>query len=167
MRIFLAFPIFWNKKGEPSYKSLVDNTFKKTLAISAASFFEEEVRRILTQMVSDRASADDLVLNFLKNKAITQQYHTYFNWKGANANQFLGLFGEAFLNSVAQDIKENPDLAEAIKVFIEIGRARNEIVHMNFASFVFDMTALEVYQKYQLGMKFVQYLEAKITAYGK
>ena len=76
-------------KGEPSFQSSVDSVFKKTLAIAAASFFEHELTRIILAVVDKRTSGDDLVQNFIRNKAIERQYHTLFDWKSNNANTFL------------------------------------------------------------------------------
>jgi hypothetical protein len=155
------------KAGEVSLQSTVDSTFKKTLALSAASFFEDEIRRILLETVSDRSGNDELVRNFLKNKAIERQYHTYFQWRGNNANSFFGLFGEAFRDSASQDVRNDASLADAIKAFLELGNTRNELAHLNFANFALDMTAEEVYRKYQTAYRFVDYLECKLKKFGK
>ena len=155
------------KAGEVSLQSTVDSTFKKTLALSAASFFEDEIRRILLETVSDRSGNDELVRNFLKNKAIERQYHSYFQWRGNNANSFFGLFGEAFRDSASQDVRNDASLADAIKAFLELGNTRNELAHLNFANFALDMTAEEVYQKYQTAYRFVDYLESKLKQFGK
>jgi hypothetical protein len=153
--------------GEVSLQSIVDSTFKKTLALSAASFFEDEIRRILLETLSDRSGNDELVRNFLKNKAIERQYHTYFQWRGNNANSFFGLFGEAFRDSAVQDVRNDASLADAIKAFLELGDTRNELAHLNFANFALDMTAEEVYRKYQTAYRFVDYLESKLKKFGK
>jgi hypothetical protein len=133
----------------------------------AASFFEDEIHRILLEMVSDRSANDQLVHNFLRNKAIERQYHTYFQWRGNNANSFFGLFGEVFKDSAEQNIKNDPSLADAIKAFLELGNTRNELAHLNFASFALDMTVEEVYKKYQTAYQFVNYLESKLKKFGK
>jgi hypothetical protein len=158
---------FLQKAGEVSLQSMVDSTFKKTLALSAASFFEDKIRQILLEIVSDRSSKDELLCNFLKNKAIERQYHTYFDWRGNNANGFFRLFGEIFRDSVGQDIKNNSSLADAIKAFLELGNTRNELAHLNFSSFALNMTAEEVYRKYQTASRFVDYLESKLRKFGK
>jgi hypothetical protein len=132
-----------------------------------SSFFEDEIRRILLETVSDRSGNDELVRNFLKNKAIERQYHTYFQWRGNNANSFFGLFGEAFRDSAVQDVKNDSGLADAIKAFLELGDTRNELAHLNFANFALDMTAEEVYRKYQTAYGFVDYLESKLKKFGK
>ena len=155
------------KAGEVSLQSIVDSTFKKTLALAAASFFEDEIRRILLETVSDRSGNDELVGNFLRNKAIERQYHTYFQWRGNNANSFFGLFGEVFRDSAVQDVRNDSSLADAIKAFLELGNTRNELAHLNFAAFALDMTAEEVYRKYQTAYRFVDYLESKLKTFGK
>ena len=43
---FLDVRKFLDDSNEISLRSTVDSTFKKTLALSAASFFEDELRKI-------------------------------------------------------------------------------------------------------------------------
>jgi hypothetical protein len=163
---FSALIAVLEKNGEISLRSMIDSTFKKTLALSAASFFEDEIRRILLEIFAERSANDVLVRNFLRNKALERQYHTFFSWGENNANSFFGLFGEEFKDSARQDVKEDRALAEAIRHFLDLGNTRNKLAHLNFASFALDATAEEVYQRYQKALIFVQYLQRKLTTYG-
>ncbi|MEI6632827.1 MAG: HEPN domain-containing protein [Chlamydiota bacterium] len=164
---FSALIAILDQAGEVSLRSMIDSTFKKTLALSAASFFEDEIRRILLALFADRSANDALLSNFLRNKAIERQYHSFFQWRSNNANSFFGLFGEDFKDSASQDVKQDPALAEAVKAFLALGNTRNELAHLNFASFALDATAEEVYRQYQTSFTFVSYLEKKLTSYGK
>lgn len=164
---FSALIAMLDRAGEVSLRSMIDSTFKKTLALSAASFFEDEIRRILLALFADRSANDALLSNFLRNKAIERQYHTFFEWRGNNANTFFSLFGEDFKDSASQDVKQNSALAEAVGAFVNLGNTRNELAHLNFASFALDATAEEVYRQYQTAFMFVSYLEKKLTSYGK
>jgi hypothetical protein len=163
---FADLAIFLQKAGEVSLLTVVDSTFKKTLAISAASFFEDKIRRILLETVTERSANDKLIHNFIKNKAIERQYHTYFQWRGKNANSFFGLFGEAFRDSAIRDINGDENLSDSITAFLELGNTINELAHLNFASFALDMTTGEVYQKYKKALLFVNYLEGKLKKFG-
>jgi hypothetical protein len=164
---FTGLLLLLQQAGEVSLLSIVDSIFKKTLALAAASFFEDEIRRILLETVSDRSSNGELVHSFLRNKAIERQYHTYFDWKVSNANKFFALFGEIFKDNMGNDINDDRSIVEAIKAFVELGNTRNELAHLNFASFALDMTAEEVYRKYQIAYHFVNYLEGKLKEFGK
>lgn len=139
--------------------------FRKSLLLSAASFFETRVREIIIGFVASKANGCSEIIFFLKNKAIERQYHTYFDWKGAkNANTFFGLFGEEFKNSAVAEINKNPELQEGMLAFLEIGKGRNTLVHENFASFPVEKTSRELYELYQKAQKFVNYLETKLAA---
>jgi hypothetical protein len=164
---FSSLLTFLGEKGEPSFQSFVDSTFKKTLVVFIGSLFEDKIREILLNMVDDRSANDDLVRNFLRNKAIERQYHSYFNWKDGNAKQFFGLFGEKFKDSAVQDVKNNQKLDEAIRVFLELGNKRNELSHINPENFVTDLTTEEIYQKYKIACNFIGYLELKLHNFGK
>ncbi len=45
---------FLDNAKEISLRSTVDTTFKKTLALSAASYFEDEIRRVLLKCVDEK-----------------------------------------------------------------------------------------------------------------
>lgn len=166
-RDFAELTAVLDRAGEVSLRSMIDSTFKKTLALSAASFFEDEIRRILLALIAERSSNDLLLGSFLRNKAIERQYHTYFQWRGNNANSFFGMFGDEFKDAAAQDVKADPELAEAVKSFLALGNTRNELAHLNFASFALDATAQEIYGQYQVALRFVAYLETKFRFFGR
>lgn len=155
------------KHGEVSLRSMIDSTFKKTLALSAASYFEDEIRRILLALFAARSANDPMISNFLRNKALERQYHTFFQWKGNNANSFFGLFGEEFKESAGKDVRGNPKLDASVRDFLGLGNTRNELAHLNFASFALDATAAEIYGRYQRALSFVAYLERKLNDFGK
>lgn len=159
---FLDVRNFLDKSNEISLRSTVDNTFKKTLALSAASFFEDEFKKILLKYFETESDSNNLVTNFIKNKAIARQYHTFFDWKGKNANHFFSLFGEEFKESASNDIKENEDIGNAIKEFLDLGKTRNELAHLNFASIELNKTAEEVYEQFQKALIFLDYFKSKL-----
>lgn len=164
---FSTLIVFLEKKGEVSLQSMIDSIFKKTLALSAASFFEEEIRGILLKLFAERSANDELISNFLQKQALERQYHKLFRWDGNNANSFFSLFGEHFKDSACQDVNGDPELAEAIRVFLYLGETRNELAHLNFASFALEATAEEIYNRYQKAFSFILYLRKKLLKYGR
>ena len=156
---------FLDDSKEISLRSTVDNTFKKTLALSAASYFEDEIRKLLLQFVDEKSNSNSLLTNFVKNKAIVRQYHTFFNWTGKNANSFFSLFGDEFKQSAIDDVNSNEELEQAIKDFLDLGNTRNELAHLNFANIELNKTAEEVYIQFQQGLKFINYIETKLSQY--
>lgn len=66
-----------------------ENNFRKTILLSAASYFEKEISETVIDFAKSHSSNDDLVVSIIKQKAVSRQYHTYFGWDKANANSFL------------------------------------------------------------------------------
>ncbi|BAZ30740.1 hypothetical protein NIES4074_32020 [Cylindrospermum sp. NIES-4074] len=150
---------------EISFASQFDVTFKKYLLLSSASFFEEEICRILQAFVERKTSNDKCITSLVKRRVIERQYHTYFEWDKKNANKFFALFGDEFKSQVAQKIKSDTSLDNAVKSFLELGHMRNCLVHQNFASYTIERTAKEVYELYQDAMKFVQWLSDNFDSF--
>lgn len=156
---------FLDDSNEISLRSTVDSTFKKTLALSAASFFEDELRKILLKYFEEQSNKNFLVTNFIRNKAIARQYHTFFDWKGKNANSFFALFGDEFKASASKDVKENENIEKSIKDFLDIGKTRNELAHLNFANIELDKTAEEVYAQFRQALMFLDYFKNKLFGF--
>ncbi|MFU2014814.1 HEPN domain-containing protein [Peribacillus butanolivorans] len=151
---------FLESKNEISFRNDVDNKLKKILLLSVASFFEKEVTDLVVNFISKKTEADDLIVSFVSNKAINRQYHTYFDWKGNNANQFFGLFGSDFKQGIVKEIKEK-ELENSVKSFLELGRLRNEMVHQNAGTFNIDKTTKEIYESYKIALSFLDFLKEK------
>ena len=99
------------------YLIIVEKQFTKNLLIASASFIEDKMQNILINFV-ESTSNHEVITNFLKNKAIARQYHTYFDWNAKNANSFLGLFGKEFKKKLQQKIKDEK-MENNIKSFLE------------------------------------------------
>jgi hypothetical protein len=158
---------FLDDSKEISLRSTVDATFKKTLALSAASYFEDEIRTILTRFVDKKSNSNRLLNSFVRNKAIARQYHTFFDWRGNKANTFFSLFGDEFKKSAIDDIKADTEIAEAIKDFLDLGNTRNELAHLNFAIIDLDKTAEEVYNQFQRARKFIAFIDKKLNEFSE
>jgi len=149
---------------EISLKIVADDNLKKVLLLSAASYFEDEIKDIILSFVEKNSGNNPMIRSFVKNKALERQYHTYFDWKSAkNANKFFSLFGEEFKNQASGDVKDNSELGESIQAFLEIGNLRNELVHGNFAVFPIEKTVEEIYGLYRSAHQFMEYLSSKLT----
>lgn len=154
---------FLDDSKEISLRSTVDATFKRTLALEAVSYFEQEITTILKKFVDQKSNSNTLLNNFVENKAIARQYHTFFDWEVKNANRFFSLFGNEFKLSAIQDIKADVELDKAIKDFIDLGSNRNELVHLGFANVALNKTAEEVYHQFQQARKFITFIDAKLN----
>lgn len=87
---------FLEEKNEPYFIVQFGTIFTKTLLLSAASYFEYEICRMVQTFIERKTQNDECIISIVKQKAIERQYHTYFDWNGRNANQFFSLFGNTF-----------------------------------------------------------------------
>jgi uncharacterized protein with PIN domain len=149
--------------NEISMYSDLDGKLKKVLVMSAASYFETEIRSIIETFVSRASNANAAVIGLVKNKAIERQFHTYFNWKDRNANLFFSIFGEAFSKHCREQVKGDREVAEAIAAFMELGETRNKLAHLNFGVFPIEKTSAEIYALYQRAEPFLTYVQRKLV----
>ena len=148
---------------ELSLRNIADDRFKKVLLLSAASYFEDRIRTIIIDFTGVASNNNEMVIAFVKSKAITRQYHTYFDWEGKNANAFFALFGSTFSDQAKKDVQSDANLEEAILAFLDIGKVRNALVHLNFASYFVEKTTDEIYELYKKSRRFIEYLERKLS----
>jgi RiboL-PSP-HEPN len=152
---------FLREKNEPSFTVQFNTIFTKTLLLSAASYFEYEICRMVQSFIEYKAQNDECIIAIVKQKAIDRQYHTYFDWTGKNANKFFSLFGSTFKEDRSKQVEDDPKLKSAINSFIALGSERNKLVHQNFADCTVDKTAEEVYLLYQDATLFIDFLEVQ------
>lgn len=153
---------FLLKNNQLSESVEIKDHYRKILLLSCASFYEMKITGILKTFVK-KYSLDDKVCEFLSNKAINRQYHTFFDWKQTkNINQFLGLFGETFKNKIAQTIKDDEILSDNISAFLLIGSERNLIVHENFLEYRLEKTFEEIVGLHKKAINFIKFLENEL-----
>jgi|SRR6516162_4385218 len=68
------------ESSEPSLQISAADHFRKALLLAAASYFEQRVCRCVLEFIRARSGGSVLVENFVRNKAIARQYHTWFQW---------------------------------------------------------------------------------------
>ena len=146
--------------AEVSLRETVRVNFSKSLLLAAASYFEERVKSHILDFAGRSQGNNELILEFIRKKAIEFQYHTFFEWKdgkkdGKNANKFFGLFGDDFRQEMVRYVREDSEYANAIRVFLHIGNQRNLLVHQNYAQFSLDSTPEEIYASYKVALQFV------------
>lgn len=144
-----------NSAGELSLAIAAEDVLRKSLLLSAASYFEHALTSRVMEFVLSVTGDDQLVPALVRNKAVSRQYHTWFNWDGANANQFFGLFGDDFKQYMMQIVVDDDKMASGIKSFMTIGRERNRLAHQDYASFSMSLTSDEIYGHYKAATHFV------------
>ena len=143
-------------QNEPSLVIAASDNFRKSLLLAAASYFEYRVSNCVADFVHERTSGAILVVAFVKNKAISRQYHTWFNWTDSNANQFFGLFGGEFKQMMVDRVKASEELKTSVQAFMELGSERNKLIHQDFASYAMEKTLDEIYSLYRQALTFVE-----------
>ena len=151
--------------GELSLRSVADDNLRKSLLMASASYFERRMTEAVLEFVA-AVTADGHILTWLvRNKVVSRQYHTWFDWDKKNVNSFFGLFGVDFLESMKNSVDQDAELKGSIEAFLEVGRERNRLVHQDFGSFTMEKTAKEIYDLYSAAMKFVDWFPIAIVDY--
>ena len=147
---------FCRDNNQVSFEMYINNTYKKALLLSAASYFETVITKAIHNYAVSASNNDPKLISLIDNKALNRQYHTLFNWKENNSNQFWGTFGESTKIKAKKEIKDQ-GLTDAEIAFMEIGRERNNLVHRNYVEAVVNYTFEEIYNKYIDACKFVEF----------
>lgn len=150
-------------QGEISFASTVEDNFRKMLLLACASYFEHRLTQDLEAFFKENIGDSSPILNFIRNKAMKRQYHTFFDWNATNANQFFGLFGSDFQRQMKDAVDTDEQLSSAIKAFIRIGQDRNRLVHNNFATQVLESSSEEIYAQYKQALYFLQVFPKKLA----
>ena len=151
--------------GQTSARSFVDGNFRKVLLLSAASYFEREMTESLREFTRDVVGDGHVLMAVVAGRVIERQYHTWFDWKASNANQFLKMFGAAFAERTRNDIRADESLSAAVRGFLEIGRERNRVVHQDFVTFRMEKTSDEIYDTYIRARQFVEWFRIVLSQY--
>lgn len=150
---------------EITLRMTAEDNFRKSLLLSAASYFEMRITESLMEIVDSSTNGNPLIEEFVRNKAISRQYHTFFRWDASNANSFFGLFGPGFRSYMETKVKEQEEMSESIKAFLEVGRERNRLVHQNYGTFTLEKNAAEIYNLYRRARPFVEELKNLMLSY--
>lgn len=150
-------------QNELSLKIFAEEHFRKNLLLSCASFHEKEIQRIIIRFVETKSNSNDKIINFVQNKAIKRQYHTYFDWENRKANCFFGLFGAEFKEKIQKDIKENEEIKKAMEDFLSIGDERNKMAHCNFLDYKLEKTFKEIIELNTSALKFLVFMEQQLS----
>ncbi len=153
-------------QADLSLRVTAEETFQKTLLLAASSHFEQKVQNHIIELTK-KYPVPELLAEFVRNKAIKRQYHTYFQWDGRNANSFFGLFGEGFKSYMSSRVNEDDAFRQAVQSFLELGNDRNRLVHQDFGTFTLEKTSEEIFTRYNEACLFVNSIEACFDEYLK
>jgi hypothetical protein len=147
-------------QGEVSFAATLEVSIPKVALLSAASWVEDQVQRIVLDLFQEAMADAPHRVSFVKAAGVDRRYHTWFDWDRRNANKFFGLFGSDFKEYCAQQVRDDPHLSASIAAFMELGDLRNTLVHENFASFPLGKSLAEVEALFNDALQFVEALPA-------
>lgn len=74
---YMALSSFFYSQNQISFATCINDVYRKSLLISAASFFEVEICKAIYDAAEKKGKANRAFVNFIENKVITRQYHTF------------------------------------------------------------------------------------------
>jgi hypothetical protein len=152
------------KAAEVSLQVSAADNLRKSLLLATASYFEHRLCTAVVEFVRDRTGGSTLVEQFVRNKAVARQYHSWFKWEDHNANHFFGLFGNEFRIAMDDRIQASDELRASIRAFLEVGNERNKLVHQDYTTFPLEKTLEEIYGLYRSALQFVELLPDALRA---
>lgn len=148
---------------EISLKVYADSNLRKSILLASASFYEKQICDLVLDYAK-KCTSEEMLVHFIENKAISRQYHTFFDWKNKSCNSFYGLFGEEFKNKFSAMVKSNSALDESARAFLEIGSERNRMVHQNYGGYTLEKTIDEIYEIHKKARYFVEEIKSSLMA---
>ena len=142
--------------GAISLLATVELAFAKTLLVSAASYYEQRMTEVLVGLYESGSNGSTVLAEFVRSQAIGRRYAQLFNWGDNNANGFFRSFGSGFNAYMRQKARNDQNMDESIKAFLELGKFRNDMVHGNYADFPLNKTVDDVFDLYQKAGNFVE-----------
>jgi len=162
---FVAIVQLLDRYGAVSFRNTVNDNFRKTLLLCAASHFEHRITSDVISFCSEVTKGNSLIPALVKSRAVARQYHTWFSWNANNANAFFASFGDEFRDYMVKRVENNDELARSIRDFMEIGRDRNRLVHQDFGNFTLEKTAEEIFALYASAIVFVELIPKLLREY--
>jgi hypothetical protein len=150
------------KAESPSDLVAFESIAAKALLLAAASYFERRICDAIETTARETGASAPFV-NFLSKQGLERRYHQLFDWEKPNVNRFLGWFGPDCKKMMEEDIKADDVLPVAIKDFMYLGSQRNQLVHKSFASFLLEVSMIEIWAKYQSASRFVDWFPKKLA----
>jgi len=147
--------VYLSERNELSLLRTADDSFRKSLVLSAASLFEHQISEALHSYCDRKSGSDACVLALVRIKALKRQYFSYFDWENKRPGPFFSLLGEDIGERLKAESKVEP-LKSSVEAFLELGFLRNTLVHQNFAGYIFEKTNEEVYELYRQASAFVE-----------
>src|SRR5215469_455853 len=112
--------LYLSQRKELSLLRTADDSFRKSLVLSAASLFEHQISEALRRYCDRKSSSDACVLALVRIKVLKRQYFTYFDWENKRTGPFFSLLGDVIGERLKAESKTAP-LKSAVEAFLELG----------------------------------------------
>lgn len=138
---------------------LTTQMLSKSMLLSCASFYEQEIVQIVERVIRCR-DANPNVTSWLLKTAVEGQFYKWFDFRHAsNTNRFLSMFGAEFKECTRALIESRERRKAAEESFLLLCIKRNECVHRNFAAYNLDLTIDEIYKKHMEAMSYIRVID--------
>ncbi len=144
------------RAGDVSLQLRMQEEFKKSLVLAAASYFEKCLTESVIHLYESGSNGNEMLVSVVRAKTVERRYHEWFDWNARNANRFFRAFGAEFKEHMESKLQTNPEAVRAVQAFLELGRLRNEVVHENYAAHSVPLTVEEIGRLYEDALHFVE-----------
>ncbi|MBX5183382.1 hypothetical protein HJB88_12120 [Rhizobium sp. NZLR5] len=90
---------------EVSLEVFINDLGRKALLMACASYFEHVLTKDVQSFFDDQFGSSHPAAHVVRVKAISRQYHTWFDWDKSNANKFFGMFGAEFSKWMQEKVR--------------------------------------------------------------
>jgi len=143
-------------RGELSLVNTFNTDLPRIFVVASASHFETVVASHIRNFFAEMSNGHPAVIEFVDKKVLFRSYHTLFNWPSNSVSSFFAMFGKLCADHYKQLSKDQDWLSEAARAFLQLGQARNELVHGDFATHSPSLTAPEVQAAFISAQRFVE-----------
>ena len=156
--------------GEWTLSGRVDDAFTKTLIVATASYFEVQLTETILGIYQTSTSGFEQLVEFVRTKAIGRGFAQLFDWgkdgrPSHNANHFYSFFGGEFSRHMRELVRQDEDLDNSVRAFLEIGNLRNHMVHGDYANFTLEKTATDIYKLYEKATLFLAMFSQELESF--
>lgn len=143
--------------SDPSSLTALSRTFPKSLLIAAASSLEAKTKALLPELF-ERHGREELG-SFVEKHVVARGFHTLFDWRNKTAASFFVLFGKQSKTRFRELLDGDEEFSAGHAGFMELGSARNETVHGDYAAATMALTPDEIRNYYLKALVFVARIE--------
>jgi hypothetical protein len=153
--------------NELTFASTASAALTKNLLLAAASRLEVVFSESICSLFSSEDPAARIKQNFVRNRALSRRFHTFFDWEKNNIGQVFSAFGPEFKTYAQELTRDDEEFTTSYQSFLQICSLRNELVHNDFATFPIDKTLDELAMQYSKSAAWLETLRHLVESFEK